>query len=232
MIEHALFPTLVLETFNETHEAIKRVFEKKIFDYLNEEGFSNESTGHLVMHHYEELSPVFKMATQTVRAYMEKLSVNPDLYQYNLVKSWMNMVRERNTPMHRHRDAHMSFVYYLNIPKDADMPLTFERDDYRHEPFPGCIKHAPPAEWNWINSYSWSFTPREGVMFVFPASMAHGTPARSDKRDTGIFTLKDYRSHRVSIAGDFVLTYKTKQDKSLGLQPIENWRTFEEEAHG
>lgn len=69
-------------------------------------------------------------------------------------------------------------------------------------------------------------------MFVFPASMIHGTPSRTGENDTGIVTLDDYRSHRVSIAGDIVLTYRDKQAKALGIQPVANWRTFEEEAHG
>ena len=63
-------------------------------------------------------------------------------------------------------------------------------------------------------------------MFTFPSSLVHGTLARSDKGDKGLFSIKDYRRHRVAIAGDFLLTYKDKQAKSLGLQPVENWRTF------
>jgi Putative 2OG-Fe(II) oxygenase len=225
-IEHALFPTLVLETFNEDHETMKGVFEDEIFKHLSDKGFSNELTGHLTMHHVPAFRPVFELATQAAKAYLETLRVDPDLYQFNVVKSWMNIVRERATPMHAHRDAHLSFVYYLNIPEDADMALVFEQDDYRHEPFAGCIKNAPPSEWTWLNSYTWSFGPKEGVMFVFPSSMIHGTPSKSGDPDTGIFTLEDYRKHRVAVAGDFLLTYKGKQAKSLGVQPIENWRVF------
>lgn len=225
-IDHALFPTLVLETFNEDHETVKKAFEGKILDYMSDKGFSNELTGHLTMHHEKAFKPVFELATRAAETYMERLSVDPALYQFNLVKSWMNIVRERATPMHAHRDAHLSFVYYLNIPEDADMALVFEQDDYRHEPFAGCIKNAPPSEWTWLNSYTWSFGPKEGVMFVFPSSMIHGTPSKSGDPDSGIFTLEDYRKHRVAVAGDFLLTYKGKQAKSLGVQPIKNWRTF------
>lgn len=225
-IEHALFPTLVIETFNEDHAAMKEAFEGEILKHLSDKGFSNELTGHLTMHHVDAFRPVFELATSAAKAYLETLKVDPDLYQFNVVKSWMNIVRERATPMHAHRDAHLSFVYYVNIPEDADMPLVFEQDDYRHEPFAGCIKNAPPLEWTWLNSYTWSFGPKEGILFVFPASMIHGTPSRTGENDTGIVTLDDYRSHRVAIAGDFVLTYKEKQAKSLGLQPFENWRVF------
>lgn len=225
-IEHALFPTLVLETFNEDHAATKQAFEDEILKHLSDKGFSNELTGHLTMHHVEAFRPVFELATNSAKAYLETLKVDPELYQFNLVKSWMNMVRERATPMHAHRDAHLSFVYYVNIPDEAGMALVFEQDDYRHEPFAGCIKNAPPSEWTWLNSYTWSFGPKEGVMFVFPASMIHGTPSRTGENDAGIITLDDYRKHRVAIAGDFVLTYKDKQAKALGIQPIDNWRVF------
>jgi hypothetical protein len=226
VVEHVLFPTLVVETFNEEHEALKKIFENKIFDYTDDDGFSSEMTGHLTMHHEEAFRPVFEMASRSARTYIKRMNIDPDLYQFNLVKSWMNIVRERPTPMHAHRDAHLSFVYYLNIPKDADTSIMFEREGNRHEPFPGCIKFAPPSVWTWLNSYSWSLVPREGLMFTFPSSLVHGTLARSDKGDKGFFSIKDYRRHRVAIAGDFLLTYKDKQAKPLGLQPVENWRTF------
>lgn len=225
-IEHALFPTLVLETFNEDHASIKKAFEKRILHHIGEDGFSNGETGHLTVHHDSAFKPVFELATKAAKAYMEKLSVNPDLYDFNLVKAWMNMVRNQDTPTHHHRDCHMSFVYYIHIPDDANMPLTFQRDEYRHEPFAGCIKHAPPFEWNWFNSYTWSFAPKEGAMFVFPANILHGTPPRNGEKDTGVFSLKDYRKHRVAVAGDFVLTYKERYAKSLGIPPIKNWRIF------
>lgn len=209
---------------------MKQAFEDEILNHLSDKGFSNELTGHLTMHHVPAFHPVFELATKTAKAYMETLKVDPGLYEFNVVKSWMNMVRERATPMHAHRDAHLSFVYYVNIPDDAGMALVFEQDDYRHEPFAGCIKNAPPSEWTWLNSYTWSFGPKEGVMFVFPASMIHGTPSRTGENDTGIVTLDDYRKHRVAIAGDFVLTYKDKQPKALGIQPVANWRRFDNDS--
>lgn len=225
-IEHALFPTLVLETFNEDHALLKKTFEKKILNHIGDDGFSNGETGHLTIHHDKSFRPIFELATKASQTYMQRLKVDPSIYDFNLVKVWMNMVRNQATPTHHHRDCHLSFVYYIHIPEGLEMPLTFQRDEYRHEPFAGCIKHGRPSEWDWLNSYTWSFPPREGVMFVFPANMLHGTPPRNGERDTGIFSIEDFRKHRVSIAGDFVLTYKERYDRSLGIPPVKNWRTF------
>jgi hypothetical protein len=56
--------------------------------------------------------------------------------------------------------------------------------------------------------------------------MAHETPRISPIEDVGIKDLTDLRNHRISIAGDVIITYKDITAKPLGLQPVKNWRTF------
>ena len=223
---HLLFPVCLTEETNENHKSVKEAFERNILKYTNEYGMSDESTGHVTMHHEPEFEPVFKFATQAAKNFVAQYSIDPEVFDYNVVKSWMNILEHKNTPQHNHADAHISFAYYINVPEDKAMPITFCNYADRYEPFSFMAKHNNPSEWNLINSYGWSFTPEEGKMFVFPAQLQHYVDRISDAPETGIFSIEDYKKRRVTIAGDILLTYKETSAKSLGLQPIKNWRTF------
>jgi uncharacterized protein (TIGR02466 family) len=223
---HLLFPVSILEETNEQHAFIKDAFERNILNYVDENGMSDESTGHVTMHHEAEFEPLFSFATKAAKTFVAQYMIDPELFDYNVVKSWMNILDQRETPRHDHSDAHISFVYYINIPENRATPITFYNHQERHEPFPAMAKHNHPLEWNLVNSYGWSFKPSEGTLFVFPAKLEHYVEKTSNETDKGIFSLEDFRSRRVSIAGDIILTYKETSAKSLGLQPIANWRTF------
>jgi len=51
MREHALFPTLLAEFEYPDKDNFKQIFYGKIFDYMSPEGYSNEFTGHVNLHH-------------------------------------------------------------------------------------------------------------------------------------------------------------------------------------
>jgi hypothetical protein len=197
-----------------------------IFNYLNNDGLSDESTGHVTMHHEEVLRPVFEFAIRSAKEFISQYMIDPEVFDYHVVKSWMNMIEHRATPQHNHADAHISFVYYVNVPANNEMPITFCNYANRHEPFSFMSKTNNPADWNVINSYAWSFTPQDGTLFVFPASLSHYVDKYDDEPETGIHSKEDFMRHRIAIAGDILLTYKETSAKSLGLQPIKNWRTF------
>jgi hypothetical protein len=223
---HLLFPVVVYEDTYENSSSMKDVFSKIIFQYLNERGMSDENTGHVTMHHDNLLKPLFGFATAAAKKFVAQYMIDSDLFDYHVVKSWMNMIEHRETPQHNHADAHISFVYYVNLPKTNDMPITFCNYPNRYEPFPFMSKVNTPTEWNAINSYAWSFAPQEGTIFVFPSTLSHYVEKHDEKPETGIHNSEDFMRHRISIAGDILLTYKDKSAKSLGLQPIKNWRTF------
>ena len=128
--------------------------------------------------------------------------------------------------MHNHADAHMSFTYYINIPKEFSKPIRFYNYHARHEPFPGCIKFNDPSKWDDFNAYTWQIEPREGRLFVFPANLTHDTVGHEEAKEPGCFTQGDLEQMRVCLACDILLTYKDKASKPLGVQPVSNWRIF------
>jgi hypothetical protein len=223
---HALFPTLFLEEVNSNHDHMKAVVMPAVLKHTDQDGYSDESTGHVTLHHDLLFEPIFSMATSMAKQYCEVMQVDPSNFDFNIVKSWFNIIKNRSTPFHSHADAHLSFVYYINVPSECAQPIQFYAANDKYEPFPGFARFNDPAEWNVFNSYAWSFPASEGTMYLFPASMNHDTLGKTTTCDLGIKTIEDAKTHRISLAGDIVLTYKEKSSKALGLQPKRNWRTF------
>lgn len=224
---HLIFPSYIMESHFDGHVNLKKAFKKVALQHFNEDGFSDEMTGHVTMHHEPTLAPLYKFAVQEAKKFVSTYSIDPELYEFNVVKSWMNVTKNRDTQMHGHKDAHISFAYYLNVPEEANMPIIFQNYDNRHEPYSGMAKWNDPSEWNLINSYTWMFDVREGQLMVFSANMIHGTFKDQSSLDTGVKNMAAFNERRVCIAGDILLTYKVKQAKPLGLQPMENWRRFD-----
>ena len=89
------------------------------------------------------------------------------------------------------------------------------------------MTNANILEWNIHNSPTWFFKPQEGQLLMFPGKLYHHTGGYgSGQPDTGCKTLDDLKPRRISIAGDFLLTYNRKIGRAYGIQPVSNWRTF------
>lgn len=227
MITHALFPVLICEFHYTKHEEFKKIFLENGLKYFDKDGYSQEETGHVSIHHEPAFKELYKFLSSCVLHYLETLSVNSDNFDINIVKSWLNVLDKRATPRHAHRDAHVSFTYYVNTPEKQKQDITFYNYSPRMEPFDGCIlNNNSDKEWTIFNSYSWSFEPKEGTVYVFPAQIMHDTSGGPITADAGVKTVDDLMNRRICIASDALLTYKEKSAKSLGIQPVSNWRKF------
>lgn len=226
MISHALFPTLVAEFQYQRHEEFRDIFMDVGLKHFDQNGYSHEGTGHVTIHHEPAFEALFRYLSQCVVEYLNTLHVDSENFEINIVKSWLNVLCDNATPIHSHGDAHISFVYYVNLPEDKTQPIRFH--SVIKEPFVGCIRHNNSRDiWTHLNSYSWSFTPKQGTVFVFPATLTHDTIGKEIvKLDEPTKTKPDLFNRRISIASDVVLTYKQKMGKPLGIQPISNWRKF------
>jgi hypothetical protein len=169
--------------------------------------------------------PLFRFSSVAVKEYVKSFSGDPSMFDFHVVKSWANIVKNLGNPQHNHADAHLSFVYYINIPEHVSTPIIFHNNPNRYQPFHGFSRWNCET-WDILNSGTWQFMPKEGQVMVFPSAMGHETPQLSDEEDHGVRDLVDLQQRRVSIAGDIIITYKELAAKPLGLQPVKNWRTF------
>jgi hypothetical protein len=233
MISHAIFPTLIGEWYYERHYSFKETFFKNIQNHINADGRWGENSGHVDVHNDPDFANFFTLVAFQAKEYVTQLRVDPDLFDFNLVKSWLTISDKWSVPNHNHADAHLSFVYYMNIPDKAPSAPIFFQNDHKPNDLIGNMFHTQGAnaaivkEWNHYNSLTWSWTPFEGMMLMFPAKLRHytntGVPGANDPLATDINVLK---TRRISIAGDFLLTYKKKEGISFGIQPVSNWKVF------
>jgi hypothetical protein len=226
MTIHALFPTLLLAEEDPNHSDRKPVYMRSLLKYLDSDGYSDESTGHVTIHLDPIFDPICQMATAMARQYCEVMRIDPSIFDFYIVKSWFNIIQNRATPFHSHADAHLSFCYYINVPEEFAQPIRFHANPNKYEPFPGFVKFNNPDEWNIFNSSSWQFPVSEGGMYLWPSAMCHDTIGNSSDRDPGVSSEEDAHKNRVTFAGDILLTYKEKSAKPMGLQPRRNWKSF------
>lgn len=229
IVAHQLFPTLVCQfEYSQTNaKKFKSIFKREVHKHLTDDGFSSEVTGHVSIHHEPAFVDVYKFITKCVKQFIETYHVDPKQFDINVVKSWLNLTQGQANARHAHRDAQISFVYYVNIPVDIDSAIQFYDKGTKHQPFAGfCSLYNADGCWDQFNSSSWRFDPQAGTVFVFPSSLYHDTvdDAGFDRQGVDVKTLWQ---NRISIVGDVVLTFTHSQPKYLGLQPVENWRTFD-----
>lgn len=230
MINHAIFPTLISEFNYEFPQLFKATFFEKVYDYVDSNYNSNEKTGHVTIHHVPEFKDLFKFIGQSVKEFIGVYESDTNKIDSYIVKSWMNIIRNIQTPYHSHSDAHISFVYYVNIPDDIIEPIRFfTPSPYgRFEPYAGFTKYANHTDrWNQFNAQSWEFYPIEGHLLVFPSSIPHDTLLKNKETkniESFNFPLEKLKTKRISIAGDVILTFKERTPVAMGLQPLQNWR--------
>ena len=230
---HPIFPTVISESDYEYQADFKELFFQSAMSHIDENGYSNELVGKLNIHHDENYDELYVFIIQEIKKYVCSLGVDADIFNYNVVKSWLNISKDTDNPPHNHQDSHISFSYYVNLPTDIHRQIVFQdnlldRNNLNHGMLPWNT-----TEWNYYNSSIWSFIPEEGSLYVFPANITHHVSEVGKKLkmatelENPTKTLDELKSMRISIAGDILMTFKELQPIPLGLQPIKNWRVFE-----
>lgn len=227
MQEYALFPTLLCSFRNQQHSLVKRQFYECAMNYFTKNGESHEQTGHVTMHHEPKLKEMYSFVIGSVLQYVNRLHIDSNLFEFNFVKSWLNVTNGMSNPQHNHRDAHISFVYYMNVPENNKRSIRFFNHVHRHEPFAGSFLFSNPTNtFDQYNSGNFMLPPEEGMLLVFPASLDHDVVGDDQLRVLKRNTIQELNKCRISVAGDILMTFKDLQAKPLGLQPITNWRRF------
>ena len=217
-----LFPTLVAaETYNH-HDNFKQTFFDNVQKYIREDGITGEQSGHIDLHLNPDFEDFFKFVSGVAEEYIETLVGTKEIWQPWLVKTWFS---DFNVPAHDHADAHLSFVYYVNVPPNKANPLHFippvdRLNDLVKGMFMPDRNINVVENYNQYNCSSTAFTAQEGMLIIFPARMQHVVETLTTKPTDNLI------DRRISLAGDFILTFKESTARSMGLQPISNWRQF------
>lgn len=229
MIEHALFPTLVVEDLNVNNDEFKELFFNSALNHFTN-GYSNEFTGNLNLQTEPNFRPIYEYVSLKAKEYVATLKVNPDTYDFNIVKSWLNCLIHEDNPVHSHADAHFCFAYYLNVPEDIQKCIRFFQPDHPNDLYVGMLEFNV-NDYTMFNSLSWGISPKEGTVLIFPGHLKHHVASTADKAlvldgEPPVTSIADLHKRRICLAGDIVLTLKEKTNVPLGIQPIKNWRAF------
>jgi hypothetical protein len=228
-----LFPTFIGHNVYAHADAFRDLIFDTIDDHKSPDGYSHELTGNLDLQKDVRYSEFFSFVTECAMEYVASLQVDPNQYDYNIVKSWFNITRSKNNPKHSHKDAHLSFAYYISTPQELKKMICFFSQDKTNELYAGMFNNV--SVFNLENASSWSLDANQGEIYIFPAKLEHAVIATmNDITNSGVMNasgvedaIDDITKFRVAIAGDIVLTHKEKALVSLGLQPVKNWKTFE-----
>jgi uncharacterized protein (TIGR02466 family) len=225
---HYMFPTFVASFQSDNHEAYKKAFYAQMPQHRipHESGSGwvyGEESGKVYVHTDEALTELFRFISRCVDEYLAQLAFDRTRVDINIIKTWVNATDNNTiTPVHLHGTSHLSFVYYMNIPKGADA-IAFQIMASPNEPFLSAFgdsthrQRSLILERNALNSNRFVLPVQEGQILVFPSHLMHGTTKVGDIGG----------EIRVSLAGDILLIYnETTPNYGSGVFDPKTWRKF------
>ncbi len=225
---HYLFPTAVGMFNSDHHEEYKRVFFDRMPEHCipHESGqglISGESSGKVYLHTDENLRPFFEFVSLCVASYLDQLAYDRSRVDINIVKTWISATNSVTvTPVHSHATSHLSFVYYMKMPEEADA-IAFQIQASPNEPYNGAFSESTNRqrsmvmERNALNANQSIVLVEEGQLLVFPSHLHHGTVKVGDMGS----------EQRIALAGDVLLVFNEPvPNYATGVLDPRTWRSF------
>lgn len=225
---HYLFPTAVAMFKSDCHDEYKRAFVERMPHHCipHESGqglISGESSGKVYLHIDLALQSFFEFVSDCVASYLDKLAFDRSRIDIHIVKTWISVTDNKTvTPVHAHATSHLSFVYYMNMPKEADA-IAFQIPSSPNEPYYGAFseetnrQRSMVLERNALNANQSIVLVEEGQLLVFPSHLHHGTVKVGDMGT----------DQRTAVAGDVLLIFnEPNPNYATGVFDPRTWRTF------
>lgn len=232
-----IFPTSIGISMCESADDLKQTFSSAAMKHIADDGYTGEGYGMMQLHLDSRLEKVYKYVCDEFRVYLSEHGIARDVFDVNIMKSWMQVILNGDTMPHIHSEAHYSFVYYVNIPKGdkSQKSLVLENSaksldrSSPNEPFAGMFANNTDID-NDINCYKKKFSVTEGMLIIFPSHLRHWTETNNEhlgeRKESPSKNITSLMQKRVCVAGDIMLTYATPQPKFVGLQPPAKWKAF------
>lgn len=212
---HALFPTMVFQKTLEAHEEYRQLFDaqKAGHGFAPETGdggkhFAGEYHGQILLHQEPSLRPFFEQLAFQVSNYLRSLGMKPEFFEMRCLKSWFVFCEpggEENDAMiaHNHSCSDVSWVYYVDVPKDCPAIRFHAGRRLNTAPFESAFHYdwstdekSAVSTINWWNSETWSFQPATGDLLMFPGHQLHSVDSNHCVQT------------RISVAGDIALVLR------------------------
>jgi len=222
------FPTTIFVEKISDHEKYKKRFYELYpkYDYEENDISNTVSEGQVdpLIHLEPTLDPLFQEIVDNVKVYVHDVLRFKNIFNFVITKTWLSRMRDdKYIPFHIHSTSHISFVYYLNTPKDSHK-LSFQNPHCTNSLFAtstsdkGRYEGNMVEEYNDLNSSTFFLHPQEGFILLFPSGLPHGTETVS----------QDFNGERLAIVGDLTLILKKEYlHYTNGYVDQKYWRKYE-----
>lgn len=205
---HEVFPTVVVQDEIEIHNE----FKKNHFEELKTLWYKTDSTGEWVhetpensgkcsLHLNLKYFSIFEAIQKSIFKYLDLLEVDYEKLNINFTKSWIGY-HNQNIPqlnMHSHNGSDISFCYYLSSDESSDkfcVHILENMNEVSGALFEIGKNFNMIKKFNRYNCNSYTITPTEGTVVMFPSRLQHSTLKKENIGD------------RYVIAGDVKLCLK------------------------
>ena len=202
-----VFPMIVyqgdIDCHNEFNEKYLEDIKKYWFNGYKYE--SPEGSANIFLHLNENYCDFFISLRKVFDEYFDTLNIEYEKLNYHICKSWVVYHKDDTAPPlapHKHNEANISFVYYVNTDKTSDKFVVSQiPDTNKNQVCRGFFDVADERNlmrgFNKYNCNMYTITPKEGTCIVFPSETYHHT-IKNVARE----------SERVAISGDVRVTLK------------------------
>ena len=204
---HEVFPLIVYQGDVDGHDEFKENLEDiKKYWFNGYKYESPEGSERIFLHHNEKYIDFFSVHIRKVfDEYFDSLNIDYNKLSYHICKSWVVYHKDDTTPPmapHKHNEANISFVYYLNTDETSDkFVVTQHPDNNVNQVCQGFFDVADELNlmtgFNRYNCNMYTITPKEGTCIVMPSETYHQTIKNQARVN-----------ERVAIAGDVRVTLK------------------------
>lgn len=203
---HEVFPLIVYQGKIDCHNQFKKnLTEIKDYWFNGYKYESPEGSERIFLHHNQKYSDLFSSLKKVFDEYFDALNIHYDKLSYHICKSWVVYHKDDTTPQlapHKHNEANISFVYYLNTDDTSDKFVVSQNPDSNKNQvcqgfFDVADEHNLMKGFNRYNCNMYTITPQEGTCIVMPSETYHQTIKKQPRLN-----------ERVAIAGDVRVTLK------------------------
>lgn len=204
-----LFPTTIFAEVLDDHEDYDRTIGENLDPYIfqnRNEVMTGEILGKISMHHDPKLSDFYSTVAVKVRDYLSRMGVRDELFEIYVTKSWLSVIDTDDYHMrpHSHTVSDISFVYYVEVPEDADVISFKHPHEVTDNVFNWYMYSKDDVDKGFLREYtpsnirSFFIQPKQGLLLLFPGQLPHGT----EPNQTASGPIKE---RRLAVSGDISL---------------------------
>ena len=187
-----LWPTPIGTFYNENHHKIKNDLIEFFNNYKLNNSKSKKADENI--HLYESAYNIHTLRNSSyeklmyfIAESMKKISleankdfkINQNNLTISVIESWF-IIYEKNgfVAPHIHGGCSWSCVYYLQCDEDLDL---YNGETYLQKPFVDRLRHDEGSKY--LQFETRNFTPKEGLLVVWPSHIIHGSLPYAGKKE-------------------------------------------------